>query len=99
MPDAFHDVDKLGLMLGGGIDVNVSRHIALRLIRADFVMSNYRYGPSGVPSTEIRGLRAQTGVVFKFGGGEAPLPPTAACNIQPSEVFAGETVTATHTRL
>jgi outer membrane protein OmpA-like peptidoglycan-associated protein/opacity protein-like surface antigen len=97
MPDAFHDVDKLGLMLGGGIDVNVSRHIALRLIRADFVMSNYRYGPSGVPSTEIRGLRAQTGVVFKFGGGEAPLPPTAACNIQPSEVFAGETVTATAT--
>ncbi len=97
MPDAFHDVDKLGVMLGGGIDVNVSRHIALRLIRADFVMSNYRYGPSGVPSTEIRGLRAQTGVVFKFGGGEAPLPPTAACTIQPSEVFAGETVTVTAT--
>jgi outer membrane protein OmpA-like peptidoglycan-associated protein/opacity protein-like surface antigen len=97
MPDAFHDVDKLGLMLGGGIDVNVSRHIALRLIRADFVMSNYRYGPPSVPSTEIRGLRAQTGVVFKFGGGEAPLPPTAACNIQPSEVFAGETVTVTAT--
>jgi outer membrane protein OmpA-like peptidoglycan-associated protein/opacity protein-like surface antigen len=96
MPDAFHDVDKLGLMLGGGIDVNVSRHIALRLIRADFVMSNYRYGaPVVTPSTDIRGLRAQTGVVFMFGGGAPPLPPTAACTIQPSEVFAGETVTAT----
>jgi outer membrane protein OmpA-like peptidoglycan-associated protein/opacity protein-like surface antigen len=98
MPDAFHDIDKLGFMFGGGIDVNVSRHIALRLIRADYVMSSYRYGAPGVtPSTDIRGLRAQTGLVFMFGGGAPPLPPTAACNIQPSEVFAGETVTATAT--
>jgi len=98
MPDAFHDVDKLGLMLGGGIDVNVSRHIALRLIRADFVMSNYRYGaPVVTPSTDIRGLRAQTGIVFMFGGAPPPQPPTAACTLQPSEVFAGETVTVTAT--
>jgi len=97
MPDAFHDVDKLGVMIGGGIDVNVSRHIALRLIRADFVLSNYRYGPTSVPSTEIRGLRAQTGLVLTFGGGAAPPPPTAACSVQPAEVFAGEPVTATAT--
>jgi outer membrane protein OmpA-like peptidoglycan-associated protein/opacity protein-like surface antigen len=97
MPDAFHDVDKLGVMIGGGLDVKVSRHIALRLIRADFVLSNYRYGPSSVPSTEIRGLRAQTGLVFMFGGGPPPPPPTAACSIQPAEVFAGEPVTATAT--
>ena len=97
MPDAFHDVDKLGVMIGGGIDANLSRHIALRLIRADFVLSNYRYGPSSVPSTEIRGLRAQTGLVFMFGGAPPPPPPTAACSIQPSDVFAGEPVTATAT--
>jgi outer membrane protein OmpA-like peptidoglycan-associated protein len=97
MPDAFHDVDKLGVMIGGGLDVNVSRHIALRLIRADFVLSNYRYGPTSVPSTEIRGLRAQTGIVFMFGGAPPPPPPTAACSLQPAEVFAGEPVTATAT--
>jgi outer membrane protein OmpA-like peptidoglycan-associated protein len=95
MPDAFHDIDKLGVMFGGGLDINLSRHVALRLIRADYVFSNYRYGPPSVPSTEIRGLRAQTGLVFMFGGGESPLPPTAACSLQPSEVFAGEAVTAT----
>src|ERR1700730_5597102 len=39
MPDAFHDIDKIGFMLGGGLDVNLSRHIALRLFRADFVYS------------------------------------------------------------
>jgi len=97
MPDAFHDVDKLGVMFGGGLDINLSRHVALRLLRADYVMSNYRYGPPSVPSTEIRGVRLQTGINFMFGGGAPPLPPTAACSIQPAEVFAGETVTATAT--
>jgi outer membrane protein OmpA-like peptidoglycan-associated protein len=96
-PDAFHPVNKLGVMFGGGLDLNLSRHVALRLIRADYVISNYRYGPPSVPSTEIRGLRLQTGVNFMFGGGTPSLPPTAACSIQPSEVFAGEPVTATAT--
>jgi outer membrane protein OmpA-like peptidoglycan-associated protein/opacity protein-like surface antigen len=95
MPDAFHDIDKLGFMFGGGIDINLSRHVALRLIRADYVMSSYRYAPSGVPTTDLRGLRLQAGLNFMFGGGEPPTPPSAACSVQPSEVFAGEPVTAT----
>ena len=98
MPDAFYDVDKFGMMLGGGLDINVSSHVALRLIRADYILSSYRYGPtSSVQSTDIRGLRAQTGVVFMFGGGAPPPPPIAACTVQPDEIFAGETVTATAT--
>jgi outer membrane protein OmpA-like peptidoglycan-associated protein len=96
-PDAFHPVNKLGVMFGGGLDLNLSRHVALRLVRADYVISNYRYGPPSVPSTEIRGLRLQTGVNFMFGGGTPSLPPSAACSIQPAEVFAGEPVTATAT--
>jgi len=94
-PDAFHDIDKLGLMVGGGLDVNVSRHIALRLIRADYVASNYRFGPTTIPSTDLRGVRLETGLVLNLGGGEPPLPPGASCSVQPVEVFAGETVTAT----
>src|SRR4051812_33086539 len=34
-PEAFHDIDKIGFMAGGGLDINLSRHIALRLLRAD----------------------------------------------------------------
>jgi outer membrane protein OmpA-like peptidoglycan-associated protein len=94
MPDAFHDVDKLGLMLGGGLDWNLNRHVALRLIRADYVMSSYRYGPPSVPSTDLHGVRLQAGINFMFGGGEKPTPPSAACSVQPTEVFAGEPVTA-----
>jgi outer membrane protein OmpA-like peptidoglycan-associated protein/opacity protein-like surface antigen len=95
MPDAFHDIDKLGVMLGGGLDVNLSRHVALRLFRADYVMSSYRYGPPGIPSTDVRGVRLQAGLNFMFGGGEPSTPPTSACSVQPTEVFAGEPVTAT----
>jgi outer membrane protein OmpA-like peptidoglycan-associated protein/opacity protein-like surface antigen len=98
MPDAFHDIDKLGFMFGGGLDLNLSRHVALRLFRADYVVSSYRYGTPGVtPITEIRGLRLQAGLNFMFGGGPPPVPPTAACSVQPTEVFAGEPVTATAT--
>jgi len=98
MPDAFHDVDKLGLMFGGGLDINLSRHVALRLIRADYVYSNYQYGnPAVAPRTEIRGVRLQTGLNFMFGGGAPPLAPSASCSVQPAEVFAGESVTVTAT--
>jgi outer membrane protein OmpA-like peptidoglycan-associated protein len=96
MPDAFHDIDKLGVMAGGGLDLDISRHFALRLFRADYVYSNYQYGSASVtPRTEIRGLRLQAGVNFMFGGGESPVPPSAACVVQPADVFAGEPVNAT----
>jgi outer membrane protein OmpA-like peptidoglycan-associated protein len=96
MPDALHDISKLGFMFGGGLDFNVSRHIALRVPRVDYVMSSYRYGPSAnTPSTDLRGLRLQAGIVFNLGGNHAITPPAAACSLQPIEVFAGEPVTVT----
>jgi outer membrane protein OmpA-like peptidoglycan-associated protein len=96
MPDAFHDIDKLGFMAGGGLDVNVSKHVALRLLRADYVMSSYRYGPStNTPKTDVRGVRLQAGVVFLFGGGgeQAPASVAASCSAQPNEVMVGEPIT------
>ncbi len=94
-PEAFHHIDKLGVMAGGGLDLNLSRHFAWRLIRADYVASSYRYGPSATtPTTELHGARLQTGLVFMFGGAP-PVTPSAACSAQPTEVFAGEPVTAT----
>jgi len=101
MPDAFHDVDKLGFMGGGGLDVNVSRYVALRLIRADYVMSSYQYGTSTstppTPKTDIRGVRLQAGVVFMWGGEPARTPVSASCTVNPSEVMVGEPATATAT--
>jgi hypothetical protein len=93
-PEAFHDVDKLGFMFGGGLDINLSRHVALRLIRADYVYSNYRFGSADVtPQTQVRGVRVQSGLVFMFGGGAPPPPanhpPVASCSVDRSSVFVG----------
>jgi len=96
MPEVFHHINKLGLLLGGGIDANLSRHVGLRLIRFDYVMSSYRYGPAATTSeTTLRGSRLQTGLSFMFGGDNESRSPTATCTAQPAEVFAGEPVTAT----
>src|SRR5205823_1088564 len=80
MPDAFHDIDKLGFMAGGGLDINVSRHVALRLFRADYVFSNYNYGPRATtPTTELRGARLQAGLNLMFGGEVEAAPVSASC--------------------
>jgi len=97
-PDLFQGDDRFGFMAGGGLDVNVNKHFALRLLRADFVFSNHQFGPSAtVPATDVRGARLQSGVVFMFGGGQAAPPPSANCTVNPSEVMVGEPVTATAT--
>jgi outer membrane protein OmpA-like peptidoglycan-associated protein len=95
-PDAFHDINKLGFMFGGGIDMKATKHIDLRLLRADYVMSSYRYGAAATtPSTDLRGVRLQAGVVFVWGGEGKVTSPRATCSVQPGEVFAGESVRAT----
>jgi outer membrane protein OmpA-like peptidoglycan-associated protein len=95
--ELFRSDYEVGFMAGGGLDLNLNRHWALRLIRADFVFSNHQFGPSSlVPSTDIRGARLQSGVVFMWGGKKVVvIPPSAACSVQPGEVLAGEPLTAT----
>jgi outer membrane protein OmpA-like peptidoglycan-associated protein len=96
MPEAFHNVNKPGFMGGGGLDFNLTRHLGLRVIRADYVISDYRFGPSSTTaSSDFRAVRLQTGLNFMFGGGAPSVAPSAACSVQPIEVFAGEPVTAT----
>jgi outer membrane protein OmpA-like peptidoglycan-associated protein len=96
-PDLFKGDDRFGFMAGGGLDLNLNRHFALRLIRGDFVFSNHQYGPGSiVPGTDARGVRLQSGVVFLFGGKPAP-PASASCTVNPAEVMVGEPATATAT--
>ncbi len=97
-PEAFSRHDTAGLLAGGGVDIKLTRHFELRPIRADFVLSDYKYGPSAtVPNTLLHGVRLQSGIVFMFGSTVPPVVPSAACSVQPTEVFAGELVTATAT--
>lgn len=46
--------------LGGGLDYNLSKNLALRLVQVDYL---------GVPATShmLNNIRAQSGLVFRFG--------------------------------
>ena len=88
--------DSIGFMGGGGIDVPLTRHFGLRPIQGDYVFSNHRFGPSAtVPTTELRGVRLQSGAIFMFGGMVRPEPVGYSCSINPAEVFPGDPVTVT----
>jgi outer membrane protein OmpA-like peptidoglycan-associated protein/opacity protein-like surface antigen len=92
--DLFQSDNRFGFMAGGGLDVNLTRHFALRLIRGDYVFSNHQYGPNSiVPATDVRGVRLQSGVVFMLGGKEPSLPVSASCTITPNQVMVGEPLT------
>jgi outer membrane protein OmpA-like peptidoglycan-associated protein len=96
--DLFQTDNRFGFMAGGGLDLKLTRRVAWRVIRGDFVFSNHQYGPSSaVPATDVRGVRLQSGLVFMFGGKSAPAPVSASCAINPSEVMVGEPATATAT--
>ena len=85
--------------LGGGLDVKVSNRVALRLFQVDYLMTKHDPGQIfGVPGDDQQdNLRFSTGLVFRFGGGPPPTPPSAACSANPTEVFAGEPVQVTAT--
>jgi outer membrane immunogenic protein len=49
--------------MGGGVDVSLNRHVALRLVEADYLLTLL---PNGVNSRQ-NNLSLSTGVVFRFG--------------------------------
>ena len=92
----------IGAIVGGGMDIPMSRKFSWRLFEADYVWSRHNFsnlaGPqaSSLRRPTFEGARLRTGIVFNFGTSEA-VAPTAACSVQPSEVMVGEPITATAT--
>jgi outer membrane protein OmpA-like peptidoglycan-associated protein/opacity protein-like surface antigen len=84
---------------GGGVDLKIRRHIAIRLFQAEYLMTRFA-DISNNTGNEVtqNNVRLSTGLVFSFGSmGEQPPPVAAACSAEPAEVFAGEPVTGTAT--
>lgn len=83
---------------GGGIDYKVNRWFQVRVIQADYVYTTYKDKALQVTSNRFDGARVQGGALVTLGGGEKPLPVSAACSAaSPAEVMAGEPVTVTLT--
>lgn len=92
----------IGAILGGGMDLPITKSIAWRLFQVDYVWARHHYPDLAAPEfpnlrrPQLEGVRLRTGVVFSWGGAE-PIPPSASCSVQPTEVMVGEPLTATVT--
>jgi opacity protein-like surface antigen/outer membrane protein OmpA-like peptidoglycan-associated protein len=82
---------------GGGLDINLRRHLAIRLIQAEYLMTKFQNYSTGTASSQ-NDMRLSSGIVFRFGGYAAPpLPLTLSCSATPASVFPGDPVTVTAT--
>ena len=92
----------IGSILGGGMDLKLTRKIYWRVFEADYVWARHNYSDvvsSSFPNlrrVSLEGARLRTGLVFNFGYPEVATP-TASCSVQPSQVMVGEPITATAT--
>lgn len=100
--DVTNRSNGIGAILGGGMDLPLTKSIAWRVFQVDYVWARHHYPDLAAPEfpnlrrPQFEGVRLRTGVVFSWGGAE-PVAPTAACSVQPNEVMVGEPITATVT--
>lgn len=92
--------NAFAMTVGGGLDITLHRHIALRLFQAEYLMTRFKDSSVLAGQTERQNnLRLSTGIVVRFGGHHAePLPsrpPVATCSVDKSTVYAGSGDTVT----
>jgi outer membrane protein OmpA-like peptidoglycan-associated protein len=79
---------------GGGLDITIFKHIAFRLIQAEYLTTRFHNPPANNAGNDWQGnLRLSTGFVFRFGG-HTPLPPpnhppVASCSADRQMVYVG----------
>lgn len=56
--------NSFAMALGGGLDVNVSRHLSLRPLQLDYLLTHFNEFGNGAQNQN--NLRVSTGVVFHF---------------------------------
>jgi hypothetical protein len=92
----------IGAVLGGGIDLPLTKRLTIRPFEADYVWARHNYsdivGPQDpdLRRVSLDGVRLAGGLVWNFGY-PPTATPTAACSVQPTEVMVGEPITATAT--
>jgi opacity protein-like surface antigen len=86
--------NAFAMTAGGGLDLKIHRHLAIRIVQAEYLMTRF-----GDPTTGIResqnDIRLSSGLVFGFGGNAPPLAVEYTCSASPSTVFPGDPITVT----
>jgi hypothetical protein len=97
--NASGDNNGFAMAAGGGIDVRITRHFSIRPVQVDYLLTRFSVsgtvnGTSLTYTANQNNFRYFGGVIFTFGGAP-PIPPTASCSVSPTEIMAGDPVTAT----
>jgi hypothetical protein len=91
----------IAAILGGGMDLKMTRRIYWRVFEADYQFARQNFsnevGPqdSRLRRPTYNGVRLTTGLVFNFGGEPPQAAVAAACSVQNAEVLVGEPVHVT----
>jgi opacity protein-like surface antigen len=64
---------RFALAAGGGLDLRLHHHLAVRVVQAEYLMTRFDDLSTGSTATQ-NDIRLSTGLVFRFGGG--PRTPT-----------------------
>jgi outer membrane protein OmpA-like peptidoglycan-associated protein/opacity protein-like surface antigen len=89
--------NSFAMTAGGGLDFNMNRHFAIRLIQAEYLLTRFKNPTTGASASQ-NDMRLSSGIVFRFGGNAATLPQvTLACSANPALIFPGDPVTVTAT--
>lgn len=93
--------NAFAMALGGGLDVGISRHFAIRAIQAEYLMTRFANLNPGTPTTGDRetqnDIRLASGIVFRFGGSPERPPLSYACSVSAPSVYPGDPLTVTGT--
>ena len=79
--------NAFAMTLGGGFDVGVAKHVAIRLGQFEYLLSDYDI-PGYRPQNNFR---FSSGVLFRWGARPIPTnrPPTASCSTDVGSVIQG----------
>jgi hypothetical protein len=79
---------------GGGIDFKLTQHFSVRPVEVDYLLTHFNANHVSGYSSNQNNFRYFAGIDLTFGGAP-PIPPTANCSVSPTEIMAGDPVTAT----
>ena len=95
------DQDSFAMTAGGGLDLRVHRHFAIRIIQAEYLMTRFASYTTGATGTQ-NDVRLSAGIVFRFGGNRhvAELTPvTYSCFVNPASVYPGTAIAVSGTAI
>jgi hypothetical protein len=81
---------------GGGIDLRLTQHFSARPVEVDYLLTHFNANHVSGYSSNQNNFRYFAGIDFTWGG-KPPIPPTASCSVTPTEIMAGDPVTASMT--